>query len=153
MIFYHFYCKNAWHSASNISWFPNVGQLSYAGMHRDICQKCMTTTQDAGWLVSLLDVLFHKTHIKAKAFKVPRLDMCRSIISLNKIALQMWHNHLFSQRNKTAERAVGLGVGGDREGRGLDKLWKRRAGNEGGGGLHKVRGLGDLGPLFQLCFE
>ena len=35
----------------------------------------------------------------------------------------MWSDHLFSQRNKTAERAVGLGVGGDREGRGgLDKL-------------------------------
>ena len=30
----------------------------------------------------------------------------------------MWPDHLFSQRNKTAERAVGLGVGGDREGRG-----------------------------------
>ena len=29
----------------------------------------------------------------------------------------MWHDHSFSQRNKTTERAVGLGVGADREGR------------------------------------
>ena len=27
----------------------------------------------------------------------------------------MWHNHPFSQRNKTTERAVGVGVGGKRE--------------------------------------
>ena len=37
---------------------------------------------------------------------------CRSIISLSKIAHQMWRDHLFRQRNKTKERAVGLGVGG-----------------------------------------
>ena len=51
--------------------------------------------------------------------------MGRSIISLSKIAHQMWHNHPFSQRNKTIERAVGWwlkvtekeGVGG-----GLDKI-------------------------------
>ena len=64
----------------------------------------------------------------------------------------MWPDHLFSQRNKTAERAVGLGVGGDREGR---EGWTNF--EEGGqamkGGLHKVGGLGDLGPLFQLCFK
>ena len=29
----------------------------------------------------------------------------------------MWCNHSFSQRNKTTERAVGVGIGGDREGR------------------------------------
>ena len=27
----------------------------------------------------------------------------------------MWCDHPFSQRNKTAERTVGLGVGGDRQ--------------------------------------
>ena len=26
----------------------------------------------------------------------------------------MWHDHSFSQGNKTTERAVGLGVGGNR---------------------------------------
>ena len=44
--------------------------------------------------------------------KVPRLDMCRSILSLSKIAHQMWRDHPFSQRNKTT---VEVGVGGDRE--------------------------------------
>ena len=59
--------------------------------------------------------------------KVPRLDVCRSIISLSKIVYQMWHDHsfsqrnktteraVFSQRNKTTERAVGVGLGGKRE--------------------------------------
>ena len=28
----------------------------------------------------------------------------------------MWWDQVFNQRNKTTERAVGLGVGGDREG-------------------------------------
>ena len=28
---------------------------------------------------------------------------------------QMWHNHPFSQRNKTTERTLGVGVGGHRE--------------------------------------
>ena len=43
--------------------------------------------------------------------------MCRSII-LSKIAHQTWYNCPFSQRNKTTERAVGVGVGGCREVRG-----------------------------------
>ena len=41
--------------------------------------------------------------------------MCRSITSLSKITHQMRRNHSFSQRNKT-KGAVGLEVGGDREG-------------------------------------
>ena len=48
---------------------------------------------------------------------IPRLSMCRSIITLSKIAHQMWHDHPLSQTKKTAERA-GLA-------RGLDKIWKR----------------------------
>ena len=44
--------------------------------------------------------------------------MCRSIISLSKIAHQMSRDHLFSQRNKTAEREVRVGVSGNREGGG-----------------------------------
>ena len=38
--------------------------------------------------LSKLDILLHKTHIK-----VPRLDMLKSIISLSKIAHQMWRDH------------------------------------------------------------
>ena len=53
--------------------------------------------------------------------------MCRSIISLSKIAHQMWRNHSFSQRNKTIERAVGVGVGGDRR-RGVRKNLKKKTG-------------------------
>ena len=39
----------------------------------------------------------------------------------------MWCDHPFSQRNRTAERTVGVEVGGDRKvgERGLDKIWKR----------------------------
>ena len=47
--------------------------------------------------------------------KVPRLDMCRSILSLSKIAHQMWCDYSFSQRNRTTERTVGVEVRGDRE--------------------------------------
>ena len=41
--------------------------------------------------------------------------MCWSILSLRKIAHQMWCDHPFSQRNKVTERTVGVGVGGDQE--------------------------------------
>ena len=36
----------------------------------------------------------------------------------------MWHDHLFSQRNRATERTVGLEVGGDGKvgERGLDKI-------------------------------
>ena len=40
------------------------------------------------------------------------------------MAHQIWYDHPFSQRNKTAERAVGMGVGDDREG-GVDKNLKK----------------------------
>ena len=40
----------------------------------------------------------------------------------------MWRDHPFSQKNKTTKRAVGVGVGGDREGGGRvgQNLKKRR---------------------------
>ena len=49
----------------------------------------------------------------------------------------MGHDHPFSQRNKTTERRVEMGFGGDREG-----------GRVGQTPLHKI---GGLGPLCQLC--
>ena len=55
--------------------------------------------------------------------------MCRSIISLSKIAHPMSRDHLFSQRNKTAEREVGVRVAGNREGGGVRTNLKK----EGGG--------------------
>ena len=69
------------------------------------------------------DILLHKTHIK-----VLRIDMCKSLIFLSKMAHQMWGDHPFSQRNKTTEREVGMRVGVD---------WK--AGGKGVvGGLDKL---------------
>ena len=50
--------------------------------------------------------------------------MCRSILSLSKIAYQTWHNHPFFQRNWTTERTVGVGVGDDREMGGLVHLYR-----------------------------
>ena len=37
----------------------------------------------------------------------------------------MWCNHPFSQKNKTTERAVGVGVGDDREGGGGGRGWTK----------------------------
>ena len=41
----------------------------------------------------------------------------------------MWRDHPFNQRNMTTERAVRLGVVGDREvGAGVDKIIKKKRG-------------------------
>ena len=65
--------------------------------------------------LSKLDTLLHKTHMKV--FLAPRYQGSTwRGLSLSKIAHQIWHNHPFSQRNNTTERAVWFGVGGDREG-------------------------------------
>ena len=62
-----------------------------------------------------LDALMHKTHIKVL-----------HILSLSKIAHQMWHDHPFSQRNMTTERTVEVGLEmterlGGRDGQNLKK--------------------------------
>ena len=54
----------------------------------------------------------------------------------------MWHDHPFSQRNRTTERSVGLQVGGDREmggGEGVGQNLEKGGGvgNKEGGGLFK----------------
>ena len=60
--------------------------------------------------LSKLDTLLYKTHIKVLLLlRYQRFDMSRSIISLSKIAYQMWCDHSFGQRNKTTERAMGGG--------------------------------------------
>ena len=57
----------------------------------------------------------------------------------------MWHDHPFSQKNKTTERAAWLGVGGcPPNGQNLKK----------GGCRHNRKGpykIGGLGPPCQLC--
>ena len=77
--------------------------------------------------LSKLDALLHKTHIKVfSGTKVPRPGMCKSVLSLSKIAHQMWCDHPFSQRNMSAERmdGGGRGGGGVKEGLGevVDKI-------------------------------
>ena len=90
-----------------------------------------------------LDALLHKTCIK-----VLRFDICISMISLSKIEHQRRGDHLFSQRNKATELAVGMGVGGNCEG-GWTKFEKGGLGSiGGGGGLHKIGG--SRTPLCQL---
>ena len=63
---------------------------------------CVTSNQSTNKKTNVLHLsklaLLHKTHIK-----VLRLDMCTFMISLSKIAHQMWRDHPFSQRNKTTE--------------------------------------------------
>ena len=70
--------------------------------------------------------------------KVSRLNMCRSKLSLRKIAHQMWCDHPFSQRSRSTGKTVGVGVEGDRK-LGVvvvvDKNWKKGGGvvaNTGG---------------------
>ena len=57
----------------------------------------------------------------------------------------MWHGHLFSQKNMSKERPVGVGVGGDREvevGGGIGDKTLRMQGDIGNtGGLHKIMGV------------
>ena len=65
--------------------------------------------------------------------------MYRSILSLSKIANQIWRDHRFSQKKRTTENSEG---GGWR--------WKGNGGGWTRGGLHKV---GGLAPLCQLCKE
>ena len=65
--------------------------------------------------------------------------MCRPIISLSKIAHQMWRNHLFNQGSKKTESGVGVEVGCDREG-GRGRVVGQNLKNGGGG----------LGSLYQL---
>ena len=54
---------------------------------------------------------------------VPRLNKCRSTISLSKTH-EMWHNHTFSQRNKATKTAGGMW----REGEGAEKNGKKDGG-------------------------
>ena len=89
--------------------------------------------------LSKIDTLLRKTHIK-----VLRLGMCRSMMSVTKMAYQMWNDHKFSQRNKTTEGEAGVGAGDG-------KIWK--TGTEVvniGRRLHIKLGEGWLGPLWQL---
>ena len=60
----------------------------------------------------------------------------------------MWHDHPLSQRNRTTERTVKVGVGGDREvGKRGQNLKKSRQYSID---LHEIEGLE---PFCQLCKE
>ena len=63
-----------------------------------------------------LDTLWHKTKIKVLlVLRYQGLTCLDPLSSLSKIAHQMWHDHPLSQRNRTTERTVGVGVECDRE--------------------------------------
>ena len=51
------------------------------------------------------------THQGPSGTKVPRLNMRRSMISLSKIAHQIWHDHLLSQIKQGNKKSSGGGVG------------------------------------------
>ena len=57
-----------------------------------------------------------------------------SLLSLSKIAHQMWCDYPFSKRGKATERAGGVRFGGDREGGGGWTEFEKGAANVGGGG-------------------
>ena len=58
--------------------------------------------------LSKLDALLHKTHIKVLlVLRYQCLTCVDPLLSLSKIAYQMWHDHPFSQRNRTKEKTVG----------------------------------------------
>ena len=71
--------------------------------------------------VTKLDALMDKTPPGPSGTNVPRLSMCRSIISLRKITNQMWRDHPFSQKNKATKRAMRRGERGRLET--LYQLW------------------------------
>ena len=50
--------------------------------------------------LSKLDALLHKIWQGSSGTDGPGHNMCRSIISLNKMTHQMWHHHPFSQGDK-----------------------------------------------------
>ena len=87
--------------------------------------------------LSKLDVLLHETYIKVL---LELRYIGRSILSLGKIAHQMWRDHPFSQRNRTTERTVGVGLGGDRKvgGRGWTKFEKGGGSRQYREGFHKI---------------
>ena len=56
----------------------------------------------------------------------------------------MWRDH---QRNKAIKRAVGVGVGSDREGGNRKKLKKKGGGRQYGVALHRMGGGGGRTPM------
>ena len=56
--------------------------------------------------LSKLVTVLHKTHQGPSDTKAPRLDICRSMLSLSKTVHQMSRDHPFSQRNSTRDRTT-----------------------------------------------
>ena len=64
------------------------------------------------YLYAYVSLLAPVTMVGPSDTMVPRLDMCRSMISLSRITHQMGHYDPFNQQNKAAKRAVGMEVAG-----------------------------------------
>ena len=101
--------------------------------------------------LSKVDTLLHKTCIK-----ILRLNICTSMISLRKVANQMWRDHPFSQRNNTTEWAA---VGLEATGKGVWTKFDKGVVNKrdlhkivGGGGGWVVRtSLPTMITAFYMC--
>ena len=86
---------------------------------------------------SKLDTLLHKTHIQVPVvLRYQGLTCVDPLLSLSKIAHQMWRDHPFSQRNWATERKLGLGV-----------VVNRGVGGGSGQNLKKGREVGNIGEF------
>ena len=65
------------------------------------------------------DLVTNNTRPDLSGIMVPRLQLCRSVISLSRVTYQIWRDPPFSQVNKATKIAVGVEVGGVR--RNLEK--------------------------------
>ena len=92
--------------------------------------------------LSELDALLHKTQ-GSSGTVVPKLNMRRSIILLNRITHQIWHDQPLNQRNKATKKQWGwrLGV------RYIEQNLKKGVGSVG---WFLIK-YGGLGTFFQLC--
>ena len=88
--------------------------------------------------------------------KEPRLDMCRSIISLSKIKHKMLKCGVITHSVKETwqQKEQWQWMLEARWGGGWTKFEKKGVGNKGGGGsLHKIGGLGTLCQLCYVAFQ
>ena len=113
-------CKfkgGAWHKGGSLVFLKGAG---YPNAHYEI------------------DSLLHKTRIR-----VPRLDMCPSMISLSKIA-HLKCDSITHSAKETRQQNEQWGWGWRQHGRGGEQNLKKGEGRQYRGGLHKIGGLGSL---------
>ena len=105
-----------------------------------LCMISNQSTHEKPHYVSGLskpDTLLRKTQIQVLLVLRYQGSTCvDSLLSLSKIAHQMWSDHPFNHRNRTMERTVGRG-------------WRWQGSGGGGQNLKKVR-VGNVGGLLKI---